>query len=145
MNSGIAYVSSESSSLADLLVISSNTFLILFPLVKGLVAQSCLTLCDPMGCSPPDSSVHGDSPDKNTGIGCHSLLQGIFPTQGSNPGLPHCRQILYFLSHQGSPTFSTYYVKMMILPHQLPCSYILAIRMPPTSFFLFYFTIQDLP
>ena len=42
-------------------------------------------------------------PGKNTGMGCHALLQGIFPTQGSNPGLPHCRQILYHLSHQGSP------------------------------------------
>ena len=39
---------------------------------------------------------------KNTGVGCLSLLQGIFPTQGSNPGLLHCRQILYRLSHQGS-------------------------------------------
>ena len=44
-----------------------------------------------------------DSPGKNTGVGCHALLHGIFPTQGSNPGLPHCRQILYCLSHQGSP------------------------------------------
>ena len=44
-----------------------------------------------------------DSPDKNTGVGCHGLLQGIFPTQGSNPGLPHCRWILYRLSHQRSP------------------------------------------
>ena len=68
-----------------------------------LVAQSCPTLCDPMDCSPPGSSVHGDSPGKNTGEGCHILLQGIFPTQGSNPGLPHCRQILYCLSHQESP------------------------------------------
>ena len=59
--------------------------------------------CDPMDCSPPVSCVHGDSLDKNTGMGCHALLQGIFPTQGSNPGLPHCRQILYRLSHQGSP------------------------------------------
>ena len=41
-------------------------------------------------------------PGKNTGVGCHSFLQGIFPAQGSNPGLLHCRQILYFLSHQGS-------------------------------------------
>ena len=41
---------------------------------------------------------------KNTGVGSHSLLQGIFPTQGSNPGLPHCRQILYQLSHKGSPS-----------------------------------------
>ena len=60
-----------------------------------LVAQLYPTLCDPMDHSPPGSSVHGDSPGKNTGVGCHALLQGIFPTQGSNPGLPHCRLILY--------------------------------------------------
>ena len=40
-------------------------------------------------------------PSKNTGVGCHILLQGIFPTQGMNPGLPHCRQTRYCLSHQG--------------------------------------------
>ena len=45
----------------------------------------------------------GDSPGKNTGVGFHVLLQGIFPTQGSNLGLLHCRQILYCPSHQGSP------------------------------------------
>ena len=44
-----------------------------------------------------------NSPGQNTGVGSLSLLQGIFPTQGSNPGLPHCRQILYQLSHKGSP------------------------------------------
>ena len=44
-----------------------------------------------------------NSPGKNTGVGSLSLLQGIFPTQGSNPGLPHCRQILYQLSYEGSP------------------------------------------
>ena len=44
------------------------------------------------------------SPGKNTGMGCHALLQGIFPTQVSSPRLPHCRWILYPLSHQGSPT-----------------------------------------
>ena len=44
-----------------------------------------------------------DSPGKNTEVGSHFLLQGIFPTEGSNPGLPHCRQILYCLSHRGSP------------------------------------------
>ena len=65
------------------------------------VAQSCSTLSDPMDCSLPGSSVHGDSPGKNTGVGCQALLQGISPTQGLNPGLPHCRQILYCLSHQG--------------------------------------------
>ena len=69
-----------------------------------LVTQSCLTLCDPMDYSLSGSSVHGDSPGKNTGVGCHALLQGIFPTHGLNPGLPYCRQILYLLSHQGSPT-----------------------------------------
>ena len=67
-----------------------------------LVAQSCLTLCNPMDCSLPSSSVHGDSPGKNTGVGCQALLQGIVPTQGLNPGLLHCRWILYRLSHQGS-------------------------------------------
>ena len=44
-----------------------------------------------------------DSPGKNTRVGCHALLQGIFQSQGSNPGLPHCRQILYHLSHQRNP------------------------------------------
>ena len=68
-----------------------------------LVAQSCLTLCNPMDCSPPGSFVHGDSPGKNTGMGCLAFLQGIFPTHGLNPGLPHCRWILYWLSHQGNP------------------------------------------
>ena len=42
-----------------------------------------------------------NSPGQNTGVGSRSLLQGIFPTQGENPGLPHCSQILYQLSHQG--------------------------------------------
>ena len=104
------------------------------------VSQSSLTLCNPMDCSQPGSSVHGilrarmlelfPSPDDlpnpgikpmspalqvdslptelpgkpiNIGLSCHALLQGIFPTQGSNPGLPYYRQILYSLSHQGSP------------------------------------------
>ena len=134
------------------------------------VAQSCLTLCHPMDCSLPGSSIHGifqarilewvaisfsrrsswsrdrtrvsclvgrhftvwativyspkseseshsvvsdslwphglyspwNSLGQNTGVGSLSLLQGIFPTQGSNPGLPHCRWILYQLSHKGS-------------------------------------------
>ena len=71
--------------------------------VLRLTAQSCLTLCDPVDCSLPGSFVHGDSPGKNTRVGCHALLQGFLPTQGSNPGLSHCRQILYHVSHQGSP------------------------------------------
>ena len=66
--------------------------------------HSCLTLCDPVHHSPPGSSPW-DSLGKNTRVGCHALLQGIFPTQGLNPCLPHCRQILYCLSHQGSPIY----------------------------------------
>ena len=50
----------------------------------------------------PLSMEFSRSPGKNTGVGCHFLLQGIFPTQGSNPGLLHCRQTLYHLSYQGS-------------------------------------------
>ena len=68
------------------------------------VIQSYPTLCDPMDYSPPGSSVHGDSPGKNTRVGCHFLLQGTFLTQGLNLGPPHCRQTLYPLKHQGSPT-----------------------------------------
>ena len=56
-------------------------------------AQLCPTLCDPMNWGVPGSSVHGDSPGKNTGMGCYALLQGIFPTLELNPGLPCCRWI----------------------------------------------------
>ena len=71
--------------------------------VLYLVAQLCLTLGDSTYCSPPGSSVHGDSPGKNTGVGSLSLLQGNFPTQESNQGLLHYRRILYRLIYQGSP------------------------------------------
>ena len=69
-----------------------------------LVTQSCLTLCDSMDSGPPGSFVHGDSPGKNTGVGCHAFLQGTFPAQRLNPGLSHCSQILYHLSHQECPS-----------------------------------------
>ena len=71
--------------------------------VLCLVAQLCPTFCNPMECCPLGCSIHGDSPGKNIGVGCHVLLQRIFPTQGSNPGLLHCRRILYHRSHQRSP------------------------------------------
>ena len=64
---------------------------------KKKIIQLCLTLCYPIEYSP------WNSPGQDAGVGSHSLLQGIFPTQGLNPGLLHCRQILYQLSHQGSP------------------------------------------
>ena len=103
------------------------------------IAKSCLTLCNPMVCSLPDSSVHGifparilewNSPRKNTEVGCHSLLQGIFPAQGSNLCLLHCTQILYCLSPQGSPgkvptsylsyTWQYTYINTSLLVHNNP-------------------------
>ena len=54
-----------------------------------LVAQSCPILFNPMDCSPPASSVHGDFTGKNSDVSCHALLQGIFLTQGLGPGLPY--------------------------------------------------------
>ena len=67
--------------------------------VEALAAQSCLTLCDarPHGLQPARLLCPWDFPGQNTGVGRHALLQGIFLTQGSNSGLPHCRQILYHL------------------------------------------------
>ena len=53
------------------------------------ITNSCLTICNPIDCSRPGSSVHGIFPDKNTGVGYHFLLQRIFPTQGWNPCLLH--------------------------------------------------------
>ena len=64
-------------------------------------SESCSVVSDslrPHGLYSP-----WNSPGQNTGAGSFSLLQGIFPTQGLNPGLPHCRQIFYQLSHKGSP------------------------------------------
>ena len=71
-----------------------------------LVAYSCLTLCDPMDCSPPGSSVQVDSPSKNTGVGCHFFLQEIFPIQGSNPCTLYWQvdsQILYRWATREAP------------------------------------------
>ena len=63
---------------------------------------SCSVVPNSLQTIARQPSVQGDSPGKNTRVGCLALLQGIFPTQGSNPSLPHCRRILYRLSHQGS-------------------------------------------
>ena len=83
--------------------------------VMVLVAK-CLTLCDPMDCNPPGSSAHGDSPGKNTGVGCHFLLQGSFPIQGLNLHLLHWQ--VESLPSEPSGKWDTY-----ILPskYQVPC------------------------
>ena len=60
---------------------SQESEFLLYIEMEVSVTQLCPTLCDPMDCSLPGSSVHGDSLGKNTGVGCHSLPQGIFPTQ----------------------------------------------------------------
>ena len=69
----------------------------IFSWVLSLSSPSvlCMFSCP---CNPPGTSAHGDSPGKNTAVGSHSLLQGIFPTQGSNPDLLHCRRTVYRLS-----------------------------------------------
>ena len=66
--------------------------------VRAKLLQSCLTLCDAVDCNPPGSSVDGDSLGKNTEVGCHALLQGIFWTQELNQ--VSCIGILYQLSQQ---------------------------------------------
>ena len=66
--------------------------------MKVKVTQSCVSLCDHMDYTRSP----WNSPGQNTEVGSFSVLQGIFPTQGSNPGLPHSRRILYQLSHKGS-------------------------------------------
>ena len=80
--------------------------------VKVLVAQSCPTL-DPMDCSPPGSSDCGIFQAKR--VGSHSLFQGIFLTQGLNPGLLHCRRILYHLGHQGNLAYCELATKVKLV------------------------------
>ena len=74
--------------------------------VNVKVTQLCLIFYNPMDCSP------WNSPGQNTGGGSLSLLQGIFPTQGSNPGLLHCKWILCLLSHKGSLMFTMFTSKL---------------------------------
>ena len=85
-----------------------------FPCSEVLVTQSCPTLCNPM--EPARLLCPWNFLSKNTGVDCHSLLQGIFLTQGSNTRLLHCRQILYHLSHKGSNfPLSPYFLQKAVL------------------------------
>ena len=83
--------------------------------VLCLVTQSFLTLWDPMDCSPPGSSVHGILQARTLEWVAMPSSRGIFPTQGLNPGLPHCRWILYCLSHPGSPLITILSYKTFFL------------------------------
>ena len=71
-----------------------------YAMLRGSVMSESL---QPHGLQPARLLCPWGLSRQNTGVGCHALLQGIFPTQGSNPDLPHCREILYHLSHQGRP------------------------------------------
>ena len=66
-------------------------------------SRSVVSILRPHGVWPQGLYSPRNSPGQNTGVGSHFFLHGIFPAQGSDPGLPHCRWILYQLSHQGSP------------------------------------------
>ena len=96
-------------------------------------AQSCPTPCDSVDCIPPGSPVHEESPGKNTGVGGHALLQGIFPTQGANPGLRHCRWILYHLSQQGSLRAALWTKWIQHTKHWRPIWHTSALYVPPAA------------
>ena len=73
--------------------------------------QLCLTVCDPMNCSLPGSTVHGFLQARILELVANSLLQGIFPSQGLNSGLLHCRQMRYHLRHQRNSKYLTHSIK----------------------------------
>ena len=89
---------------------------LLLLLFGGLVAKSCPTLATPwtVACQAPLSMGFSG---KNSGVDCHFLLQGIFPTQESNPGLLHCRQTLYQLSYEGSIITTTCRKNIYLYPY----------------------------
>ena len=107
---------------------------------KCVCVFSCVLLfATPMDCSPPGSSVHGNSPGMNTGLGCQALLQGIFPTQRSNPGFLHCRQILYWLSLEGrwqytALMYSFTNLKPVFVPFLVPATVLTVVSWPEYSF-----------
>ena len=87
-------------------IIMLCVFFYIYACVHPQSPQLCLILCDPMDYSPPDSSVLGYSPGKNTGVGCHALFQGIFPTQRLNPRLLYWRVDSLPLVLPGKPTYA---------------------------------------
>ena len=87
---------------------------IYYSFVGSEVTQLCPTLCNTM--EPTRLLCPWDFPGKSTGVGCHFLLQEIFPSQGLNPGPLHCKQTLYHLSHQGSPLFLCWYLTACLSP-----------------------------
>ena len=100
---GYVNVQSEQTHKHTKLRTSTIYWILIVYLCCALLRLSVMTDCDPVDCSSPSSSVHRDSPDKNIGVGCHALIRGIFPTQGSHPGFPHCRRIILMSEPPGKP------------------------------------------
>ena len=84
-----------------------------------LATQSCPTLCDPIDCSPPCSSVHGIFPGKNTGVGCHGLLQGNLPNPGIKPRSPAFQADSFPAESPGKP-MNTAVGRLSLLQGNLP-------------------------
>ena len=111
----IGYISLKMKCAAGLIKVinwicswTSKLSFVEYPLFEGKRYKWKLLSCvqffvTPWAVAPSGSSLHGDSPGKDTIVGSHALLQEIFPTQGSNSGLWHCRWILYQLRYQGNP------------------------------------------
>ena len=105
------------------------------------VAQLCPTLCFSIDCSLPGSSVHGIFQAKSTGVGYHFFLQGIFPTQGLNAGLPHCRQTLLLFELPGKYIFHSNRIYMYMYVCVYIYIYLYAVLWEISSNF---FTIQPI-
>ena len=96
----------EGSVISNILHPQCHVFLLLFLWKWKCQSLSHVQLFATCRLCPTRLLCLWNCPDRNTGVGCHFLLQGMFPTQGSNRGLFHCRQILYNLSHQRDPFIS---------------------------------------
>ena len=92
----------------------------------------------PHGLYPTRLLCPWNFPGKSTGVGCHFLLQGIFPTQGLNPGLLHCRQTLYPLSHQGRESQWRVCYGESHFHHNLRETYRMSLRLEPLKDKSFY-------
>ena len=104
----------------------------------SLVAQSCLFLCNPMDRSPPVSSVHGDSPGRNTGEGCHAIFQGIFPTQAGIKSQSPALQVVSLPAElSGKPLYKLRSQYMLVV-----CHYILFI--PALIFIYIYIFLKTI-
>ena len=114
-------------------------------LVLMLSRVSRVRLCDPMDCSPPGFSVHGDSPGKNTGVGWHVFFQGIFPNQGSNLHLLwllHCRHILDHLAIWEAPLLG-YLLIICFFNISFFLLSLFILKLPvPFLFWLLYFMLE---